>query len=751
MLSLSYRNWGLVPDNTLTLEPGVHLLKGGSGIGKTSTLQALNFALYGTNHLEHIGQPVVELEYLGLRIRRQKKPERLQVWFENDRGESEHGEDETGQAMIDRIIATEEQYILGMHIEQRQWNKFFQVPAGERLSLLEGIIGKPAPVEAWLTYLAKERNTYQGQLMAQEATLKQIVVPSEVSGEYMRNEKQIQSLKSALETLDQEIEKTKATLTVARERKRQQTDLNHQLNALPEAEDVNDGDLKSLFSRRGDLNDELTKARSVFKIIAKRDDLLAQLNKLGFTLEKPPLTTSEVSKISQQRKIKDLIQKVNTLLHIEFTGQDIASAHPEWKEYLTHQLAYSKWLEQVTEITKKINQIPEIDMEALIATHTKALVADFNQPCPACGVNLALSGGKLIHATGSVMTKAQADQREREYQNKLSKAKSRQQLVTQLAQLETNKIEPPEELSIDIGVLKQVVDMTTPFLIQLAAFNHFEDIDVTKHTTGNQILKEYQTLPEINTIPRSVKTISEELADVESQIQRLQEQQQISYKRKLIQDQLQTLVVDNIDMLTKTVNKLNKEYNIIVEEINNANAYTQYQQWAEYYTSVKDSCDEYSKHIEAIGILEKELVLSQHLYVQQLLDNLNSLFQEITQALFEEPIIVRLESFKQLKNGKNKPGLNVSITINGITRDALKKVSQGQADRISLAFTLAVAKLMGGKFLLLDEVGSSFNGLREMMFETIREYGPPLVILTEHGIESNEYDSVLQLNSRPRV
>lgn len=745
MLSLKYHNWGQVSDNHLSFEPGIHLLKGASGIGKTSTLQAINFALYGNNCLEHTDQPVVELEYLGLKIRRQKKPERLQVWFQD-----EHGEDATGQAIIDRVIGSEEQYILGMHIEQRQWNRFFQVTAGERLSLLEGVIGKPAPVEEWLSYLTKEKHTYQGQMLAYDTTLKQLHLPPAVSDTAYRSEEQLSTLEQTSRQIQDAIDKLKSRIAINQERNRQRLEIQQHLATLPPAIDVDESQLKFLFDQRGQLNNELAHTKKMSAQFAKREEILKQLATLGFSPDNPPLPPSEITRLSRQKHIHDIAKKVNTLLQAEFTPQEIANSHSEWREYLTQYTMYNKWLNQVNNISKQISLLPDVNVETLISNHAHSLVSDLNQPCPECGTNLALVNGKLTPAKGTVLSKVEADKKEREYQNLLAKAKQRQQLNNQLLQLQTDAPEAPEEVDVNIDHLKQAIELVTPVLGEMASAVAVDNIDMSKHTKGGQLLKELNTLPEVCPL-RSIDLIQRELANVENQIKHIQQQQQFNVKRKLYLDQLQTLTLEDMDQLSSQLTELLSKYDIVTSEINNANAYTEYQQQHEYQMSLKDACDEYSRHIEAIGILEKELVLCQHLYVQQLLDNLNGLFQEITQSLFEEPIIVKLESFKQLKNGKNKPGLNVSITINGITRDTLKKVSQGQADRISLAFTLAITKLTGCKFLLLDEVGSSFNGLRERMFNAIRDYGAPLVILTEHGIETNEYDSIMYIGEEPIV
>jgi DNA repair exonuclease SbcCD ATPase subunit len=66
--------------------------------------------------------------------------------------------------------------------------------------------------------------------------------------------------------------------------------------------------------------------------------------------------------------------------------------------------------------------------------------------------------------------------------------------------------------------------------------------------------------------------------------------------------------------------------------------------------------------------------------------------------------------------------------------------------RISLAFTLTLNKMLNKPFLILDEVGPALDqNAKEAMIETLREYGPPTVIVTEHGGMHGVFDHIIDM------
>ena len=78
--------------------------------------------------------------------------------------------------------------------------------------------------------------------------------------------------------------------------------------------------------------------------------------------------------------------------------------------------------------------------------------------------------------------------------------------------------------------------------------------------------------------------------------------------------------------------------------------------------------------------------------------------------LFDDPISINIALFKTVKTTSIvKPCININISYRGGEYNSLAEMSGGEADRVSLAITLALCRLSSSPILLLDESLSSLN------------------------------------------
>jgi DNA repair exonuclease SbcCD ATPase subunit len=140
--------------------------------------------------------------------------------------------------------------------------------------------------------------------------------------------------------------------------------------------------------------------------------------------------------------------------------------------------------------------------------------------------------------------------------------------------------------------------------------------------------------------------------------------------------------------------------------------------------------------------------------LQDLVDNINNTTNNILDELFETGLSIELKLYKEMKGKqagtKSKPYVNLSVSQNGNLFD-LSAMSGGEAARISLALTIALAVIHPTPFVMLDEVMASLDmNLRENCIDVIKKYliesnSSRCVIDVEHLFIEGYYDCIIPL------
>jgi len=159
MLRISLHQFRCWEDLSIEIPIGaITLLKGNSGVGKTTILQAITWGLYGNirlvapNHMENTANKaktrvIIELPYTlnnirdTLTITRQKNPNRLLLSHTGLRVENDQStyEDKVAQALIDDMFGTYDIWMASCYIGQRCRNNFLTAPNTGKMELLNSI------------------------------------------------------------------------------------------------------------------------------------------------------------------------------------------------------------------------------------------------------------------------------------------------------------------------------------------------------------------------------------------------------------------------------------------------------------------------------------------------------------------------------------------------------------------------------------------------------------------------------------
>lgn len=174
------------------------------------------------------------------------------------------------------------------------------------------------------------------------------------------------------------------------------------------------------------------------------------------------------------------------------------------------------------------------------------------------------------------------------------------------------------------------------------------------------------------------------------------------------------------------------------------------------YTILKNSFSEleaqkslvlrYTKYEVSVSSLKATIQELASQSMEETVDAINVITNQILKEVFVDNIQVVLKTHKELKSKSSiKLQVNLQVTYRGLIYDSPSRLSGGEQDRISLALTLAMAKVSGSPILLLDECMSSIGeNLQELCLEMIEMYARDQTIIHIcHRATQGQHSSVL--------
>ena len=392
---------------------GVALLSGPSGVGKTSILRGIFFALFGEgNKLQASGSTScrVELEFDNLNIIRTKKPNRLVV--------NDVHEDESGQEIINKIFG--DTFKVTGYIQQNNLNSFILMSPVEKLSFLEKFafrdvdLGKiKGRCKAYILQTSDALVGVVSQLGMAKNVLEEMEEPNEtifpLKCKKTEREKAIKN----------ERIKLKNSITLISRSTKDHKILSQEISDLRIFEAETKVRKEALFDLEDtirSINKEISEIRyegdDVFESLKKSLEVSVALREL-YSLEKQ--LSADKLKLEEMRSEEEDLMK-NRL--IEYDGS-------LWKEYSKNEL-----LNTIDELKKCISDLEQIEyLKGELKKYIPSVYLDKNKlellqkeseledkqrlydklesrqglySCPSCSVQIRLTNDKLILATEGV-------------------------------------------------------------------------------------------------------------------------------------------------------------------------------------------------------------------------------------------------------------------------------------------------------------------------------------------------------------
>jgi len=694
-------------------DSGLILLQGPSGVGKTSVLDAILFALYGEGDDilpwgETKTKVVMKTEQLI--IERTKGPTTLKV-SALPASEDTVYRDAAAQSIINgRYGMGLEEFLASSYIRQAMEGSLLSLPPVDQLRFIQDLSKGDFDPE-------KFKESVMVTLQAANAKL------TKTEAELDAKSRSLQFRKNQLEERERKAppeptapSKILESITI--------DSINKQIASLS-------SELKELRALRNspkyDARDRFIEATRRFNEVNKRNsEEISKLEQEHF----PVVADGDIAhmefKLTKKnlyagslRKIKDIARGVYDIFP-EMEGQKLSVCIPPKIEEINQEL-----LLVTEEVAKNRQALSELEK--------------YNNPhaCPECNTTLYFLNGKL---TKNHLDESQILLKKEELKNNLLRLNTETKLRTQ-----------KEFLSL--------------------SFAHCESL---KNEMGRDPFPDLSQR-EVESKIRDLKEISEKLKNSKRLqsilLSEIKKEEGIveSFKKQLVgiddlpsKDELSALIQKKEEILEELSAKL-KEENALAQSwaIYKANK-NNYDSWKSSVASELNQVTKEEKDVEFVSF-EKEKLVARTVAAKRLkelgdyaalaacdliLENLNENARNWLDKFFPlEGTSVVLKNGTITKAGNERPKLSLSVFHKGKEAKKLGSLSGGERSRVYLAFQLALSDMYKSPFLLIDE---GFTGLQPELkadcIEILKECADSrLVLVVEHGANESQFQEVINL------
>lgn len=247
-------------------------------------------------------------------------------------------------------------------------------------------------------------------------------------------------------------------------------------------------------------------------------------------------------------------------------------------------------------------------------------------------------------------------------------------------------------------------------------------------------------------LQQMITVISTSIGKEEEMEKQREKQKMARMEQEKIVTRLESLINPEVEREMTTSQARIRELETLITESSKAN----------YVAGIKSQMDEYRGkvgHVEtryrALERMKVAAIETECVILQSIVDTINTTVADLVEIMFTEPITVLLHLHKETKTtSKLKPLVNLTISYKGMEYGSIDEVSGGEASRISLALTLAIHKIAGGKFIFLDESLSTLDGATvDLCLKAIKHSNPALAICINHESIEGLYSSVVDVRS----
>jgi DNA repair exonuclease SbcCD ATPase subunit len=532
--------------------------------------------------------------------------------------------------------------------------------------------------------------------------------------------------------------------------------------------------------------------------------------KLKEDIEKTKMSISQIEVLSENdlsviNKLKTIYDKTKIKSLIDFESK-LENINILKKEEMINTLTLSL-NENRDKLSKKQVQHESLKKNIKELQDTVGNKGHSKYKCPKCSISIYVEGECLKEITENIDEikitlkefLGKKDIEEKEIKKLEMEIKTINNDLVSMKVEHSNDIKKRDELQgyisiikecgkkyLDLSVLKGMIDKDTENRYKIKTYQENLDkclktieltVDILPHYLKKKrdeiisLKKKYEEvkadLEDIEIDSRDFYTsgVEELKRKIENYEERVKNRDKITKEKQKVEYEIKDLKkglegIDNIDVLRGKILEI-KEDIVKKEETEEKlklreGKLLKYKEDVEKYknqvdvtTRLEEIKTEEERLIRALGISElmfKKINDAEGYSLQNTLDTINTDLEEFISHFFGDTFTVRLDSFKESKDGDKKSSIEVIIMQEG-EQIPIDTLSGGEFDRLALALFLSFNKTSKSNIILLDECLASLHSeLVEDIVELIKtKLSDKLVLFTLHQANTGIFDTIIDI------
>jgi DNA repair exonuclease SbcCD ATPase subunit len=785
---ITLQNFKIWSDKTFDLgEKGITLLSGKSGVGKTSILEAIIFAITGKGskikkYNSKSCKVVLEIDDKII-ITRTKSPNILTL---NEKCDNIILEDDIAQDIINKKFG--QYFDLVSYIQQNSQKSFIMLSPTEKLVFLENFAFQDielASIKKKLKNLHRERND---KLITTTSKLEMI---STRLDNFNRDDMEIVEfpIKCSSKNRERYIKNNKIKIKNNKIlRKRYSKKLEKLLEELQnqikitQYIDLKQQELNKTEDEISHISDKLEKIGNIDVIINKHESLSNTLKMFlqqsSIQLLKTQLNDAEKQYKelyqSNQEKINNRIKEIETVIWNDASKEEVIQIITDYKVVVNDYNEYTRLITSLEKLPLPIENLQKninnINDQLLSLKMSKTVLM-----CPKCDTTLSCSNGVLHFCE---IKKYDTEETEDKLRKKLLKYEK--QYKQQIARESIEKS------------IQEIVNMYEDGQLSSECIDDFNEY---KQYYNNNLLLEKERENLLKSSDNDMlKELKKSIKKKKIKIDKLIESQTteiIDINEEKTRDQINTLsiTIDNHKKYAIQLTKYNNDKESIIKSIENKKIsdrdiqhetddmkvkINELEKKLEELEEIKEYLDKYTRYREkqdeidnvlshkqeledkeiddttrlnSSDILTNIIKKAEAIAIQNIINNINIYVRTYIDIFFsDEPMTIELHPFKSDKKGNKKPQINLYIYYKEMECD-INTLSGGELQRVIVAFSLALSEMYNTPFILLDECTSNLDqdSTNAIISGIKSQLGDKLVILIAHQVVSGIFDKTINI------